>query len=681
MKRTFFIFLSFALFSNYSAASAGAAPPGPPPRTIDRPAQSASPTTTLPSLPSSALPAAPAPAISPEEQALFDQAKSLFEQSNDDALLPVLEQFLLKFPNSPLLPTVYFQMGLLHVRKGDPKRAVEIFKTVLDKFPAFDRMNDVRSQLSDIYITLGDLEAALSFWKDIPGEEGAKVLVFDKVAAAYLDRKDYFKALQVLLLKQGLLLDPALNDAVRAEVSKIVRGQLQERDLLALAKQHPREFPGDEALMTLISFYDTKGDFYREEREIKQFLSSFESHSFSLEARTLLGRIHDKIKSNRYLIGVVLPLSGKLAPFGLSALNGVELALRQFKGAAPGASVGLVVKDLEEEPPPSRSGVEGWLNEYHPVALVGPLLSKEVDRIVPIIEKEGLILITPGATSPRLTSLGQTVFRNAITAPAQCHAIAEYAVTKLNLKHFAILFPKESYGMEWVKCFSEETAKLGAETVDAESYPLNDTDFTAPIRRLKDVDLKKNGASEVVGARKKKEVAYSPGFDALFLPGDAQNIGLLIPQLVFHNIQDVVFLGAGGWNTPDFFRFVGPYAEGAVFVDVFFPGSADPFIRKFVAQYRAEFQQEPDLFAAQAFDAARMILAALEGGATTSREIRESLINLKNFPGASGLISEVRNGEMVKKPFLIQVQKGKFVQINPEEPPPLPAVSKEIKIP
>jgi branched-chain amino acid transport system substrate-binding protein len=164
------------------------------------------------------------------------------------------------------------------------------------------------------------------------------------------------------------------------------------------------------------------------------------------------------------------------------------------------------------------------------------------------------------------------------------------------------------------------------------------------------------------------------------LPGDAQKVGLLIPQLAFHNIKDTVLLGTSGWDTPDLVRLAGPYAEGATFIDGFFRESPELIVREYVRRYRLKFQQEPDLFAAQAYDATRLILSALEGGAMTSQEIREAISKSKNFPGASGLIYEVKEGEIVKKPFFVQVHKKKFVQVEELEEDLPPASLEEGEI-
>lgn len=648
LKRSFFLSLIFLL--SFPPVGIGQSPPTDPP--------------SAPSTGNTPLDSVTGP-ITPEEKSFFDQAKSASASGQAEAALSSFEQFVLKFPNSGLLPDVYLEMGQLYSKRGEMKRAIEALETILDRFSRHARADEARLHLSDLYLMLGELKEVMDLWSDLPGRESSKMLIYEQVAQAYLDQNEFLEAIQVLMEKKELVVDPVANSAVREGIISIVKEKLPEKELQTIVKQFGSSFPADEALVRLIRIYDSRGDFYREEREIKRFLAGFPNHLFTGEAKQLVSQIREKIKAHRFLVGVALPLSGRLAPFGNNALNGVQLALQQFKESLPGASVGLVVRDLDEDESRSQDVLGAWIDEFRPIAMIGPLLSKEVDRIAPVVEKADLVLITPGATAVRLSSLGKSVFRNAITSRFQCHAMAEYAVAQMNLRRFAVLFPKEGSGSEWVRCFSEEVSRLGGEIVHAEPYPVDSTDFTATIRLLKEADLKKNGVVEIVQeGRRKREVSYTPGFDAIFLPGDANKAGLIIPQLVFHNIKAIPLLGTSGWNTPEFLKLVGPYAEGATFIDGFFAGSPDPMVRKFVGQYRAKFQQEPDLFAAQAFDAARLVLATLEGGALTPRDVKAALAKTKDFQGVSGLVSEIRDGEVLKKPILIQVQKGKLVQVD-----------------
>ncbi len=627
-----------------------------------------------------------------EERQLLDQAQSYSDRGNTGQAHSALEEFLLRYPNSNLLPDVYLLLSAVYTRTEQFKRSIEVLKTFLDQFPNEARAGQVRLLLSDIYFDLEAFKEVFSFWKDIPGEEGSKSIVYDRLAQAYSEREDYLNALVVLMEKKALVIDPLTNELVRNNVTSIVRGNLEEDELYYIIKEFKAEFPADEAMIRLIELYDGREDYHRSGREIKKFVSLFPMHPFAPHARNLLDALKDKVKSNRFLIGVMLPLSGKLAPFGKTALNGTELALHFFQEELPGASVGLVVKDLKERILPDESRgvrdpfqavIEDWLEEYRPVAVIGPLLSREVNRVAPMVERADVALITPAATARRLNSLGKNVFRNAVTNRFLCRAIAEYAVIHMSLRHFGVFFPDERTGEQWVRCFSKAVTALGGEVLHAEPYPMNNSDFSRAILRLKKADLARHGAIEVVeglvineteepeegitqepAQEPEEETLYIPGIDAIFLPGDARITGLIVPQLLFHGFEGVTLLGERGWNSPRFLKLVGPYAEGAVFVDGFFKDSPDPLTQRFVHEYRRKYHQDPDVFAAQAFDAVRIVLTALQGGALSPEEIKARLSEITDFPGVSGYIYEVRQGDMIKKPFFIEINNKRFLQLN-----------------
>lgn len=633
-----------------------------------------------------------------EEQNLLDQAKSYADQGNNELANSSLEEFLFKYPNSDLLPEVYLLLSAIYTRTEQLKRSIEVLKTFLDQFPDESRAGQVRLMLTDIYFDLEAFKEVFSFWKDIPGEEDSKVMVYGKLVKSYSEREDDLNALLVLMEKEALVSDPLENSVVREDVISIVRNRLGEDDLDYIIKEFKPEFPADEGMIRLIELYDGREDYYRGGREVKRFISLFPMHPFAPRARNLLEIMKDRAKLNRFLIGVMLPLSGKLAPFGKTALNGTELALHFFREELPGASVGLVVKDLQEQIPPDESRgfrdpfqavIEDWLDEYRPIAVVGPLLSREVSRVAPMVERADVALITPAATARRLRSLGRNVFRNAVTNRFLCRAIAEYAVVHMSLRHFAVFFPDERTGEQWVSCFSRAVSELGGEVVHAESYPMNNSDFSRPILRLKKADLARYGEIEVVEkiakvedeekedvleegivperggtAETQEETLYIPGIDAIFLPGDARITGLIIPQLLFHGFEGVTLLGERGWNSPQFLKLVGSYADGGVFVDGFFKDSPDTLTQRFVHEYQKKYHQDPDVFAAQAFDAVRIILTALQGGALSPEEIRESISSMTNFPAVSGHIYEVRDGNMIKKPFFIEINNSRFMQVN-----------------
>ncbi|MFQ5544267.1 MAG: penicillin-binding protein activator [Nitrospiria bacterium] len=501
----------------------------------------------------------------------------------------------------------------------------------------------------------------------LTGEVDSKRIVYGRLAKIHADRGDYLSSLKIMLRKRELTDDPSMYTILENEIALLIREKLQLKALESVVEEFGALFPADEALIRLMSYYDEQGDYYREEREARRFLKRFPEHHHSQRVQNFLNRIGDKIKAERYLIALLLPLSGKLRDFGNSALQGAELAIQFFKEAFPEVSVGLIVRDLQEDPSQIRITLEGWLNTYLPIAIVGPLLSKEVNRIAPVVERANIALITPGATARDLASLGNAVFRNAATNRFLCNAIAEYAVLQLSIVRFAVLYPEEGSGRRWIDCFSEGVQKLGGKVVLVESYSLDETDFTKTIGDLRKEDLRNEGFLEILeveGEEGETEEIYTPGFEGIFLPADAVRAGLIIPQLIFHDYDGITLLGTNSWNSSEFLNLVGPYAEGAVFADGFFKDSPDLNVEMFVREYEERYNETPDLFAAQSFDATRLILNTLTEGALTPQKVKMKVANTIDFSGVSGFVYEMFEGEAIKEPFFIQVQNGRFVQAH-----------------
>ncbi len=603
---------------------------------------------------------------SPVEKSFFLSAKSSFDAGNSELSLSYLREFILNHQQSPLLSDTYLLLSIIYSERGELKQSAEALNKFMERFPHEYRLRQVQYRLSELYFQLGKLRQVFDLWQDIPGEIKAKKEVYQKLAAKYVEAGKFLDGLQSMMARKALMSDPMERTLIKHEIALLIREQLGEKALKSVVAQFAASYPADEAMIRLIRFYDMQGDYHSEDNAARDFLSRFPNHQYASQARHILDEIKSKIKSDQYLIAVILPLSGKLSHFGQKALHGAELAVQLFKEALPMASVGLVVRDTEADPSRLRLTLEAWLEEYRPIAVVGPLLSKEVNRLAPIAARAELAVITPGATSRRLLSLGETVFRNAVTNRVLCRAIAEYAVLQLSIERFAVLYPDEKLGQRWIDCFSDGVAELGGEVVLSESYSLKNSDFSSSLVRLKKADLKKDGFIELVEDEKKgtSKTIYTPGFEGIFLPADAVRAGLIIPQLLFYDFNDVRVLGTNAWNSSEFLDLVGPYADGVVFVDGFFKESKDPIVEGFVRRFRQRFNEEPDLFAAQTFDATRLVLASLRGGAQTPAQVKGAIAGAVDFPGVSGFIYEILEGEVIKEPFFIQVQDGKFVQVN-----------------
>ena len=98
------------------------------------------------------------------------------------------------------------------------------------------------------------------------------------------------------------------------------------------------------------------------------------------------------------------------------------------------------------------------------------------------------------------------------------------------------------------------------------------------------------------------------------------------------------------------------------FVDGFFSDSEATLVRDFVDQYQSFFGESPSILAAQAYDAAQMLLKIYHSGKKNRRTLREGLLEIADFPGVSGKTSFLVSGDSEKELFVLTVRKNKIVE-------------------
>ncbi len=359
------------------------------------------------------------------------------------------------------------------------------------------------------------------------------------------------------------------------------------------------------------------------------------------------------------VLGVILPLSGRYAAFGRAVQRGMELALEQHGSVE--FPVQLIYKDSGGDSERSAQAVSELANTDQALAALGPLTGVAAEAAAARAQLERLPLLTLSQRDG-LAETGSYVFRSSLTSSLQARTLARYAVEEKGLGSFAVLAPDNRLGQDMSRRFRTEIEKLGGRIVASRSYAPDATDFRRQILQLKgeNPDARQPAESEETNLQKEELP-----FEALFIPDYSEKVGLIAPQLAYYGVRDIDLLGINGWNDPQLVRLAGEYVEGAVFPDGFFRYSPYPFVQSFVNSYFERYGEEPTILEAQGYDAVAMILAQLSQGAELSRDgLRESLSQLRNYPGVAGSTSFDSQGDAHKVLFLLQVQNGNIVQIN-----------------
>src|SRR5437867_3205498 len=409
------------------------------------------------------------------------------------------------------------------------------------------------------------------------------------------------------------------------------------------------------------------GDDFKVTRDTRQFLQRFPKHPLAGIATDALIAQRKKLKGKDVIIGALLPFTGSLQSYSQDVLNGARVALDEALETSSRFSLGLVTKDTEGDDKMLAIELDDLLEGYRPVAVIGPLLTRNVKAIAPAADLHQVPFLTPTATLSEVQRLSPYLFNTGVNNRALVRDLAAYAIDALGCKRATILAPQDAYGADMSQTCTEEMRRLGAEIIVSETYALDVTDFGQPIKRIKDVDLKRYGkleTSPTVMKKGKQVKMYVPGFDAIFLPGDAAKVGLIAGQLQFHGMK-VLLLGTNGMNSPDLIRIGSRAVEGAVFVDSFFVDSPEPAVRNFVERYVRRFKEPPSPFAAQAYEAMQLALSAVRGGALTGRAVRDRIASTRNVPGLAGPVSMNPTGYLERRYSIIQVKGGKFVPAPP----------------
>jgi ABC-type branched-subunit amino acid transport system substrate-binding protein/predicted negative regulator of RcsB-dependent stress response len=608
-------------------------------------------------------PSATVPTQKERVPAVLDQAKGLIEHSQHDNAITLLTEFTTRNPRSPHLDKAYLLMAAALTGKQAYSEAVSYLEQLLSEFPNSELTGRARIMLARARVEMGEADAALPVLaeaRSLTPDVTTRREALRMIGEIYSAKADPLKAVEAWL--DELDATPAdQRQEVRDRLETLVLEKMDRKMLQGLRDAYPARYPGDLALIRLIELQSSRGEDHLAERNIQLFLSRFPGHAYTQTASELLRSLRAKLKNSQYVMAAVLPLTGRLAPFGTEVLNGIRLALDKAKDTGL-LSVGLIVKDSEADKGVLRGELLEIIAEYSPIAVIGPLMSRDLPLASSIAEQTETPFITPSATSADVRKYSSFLFSTALTPPPQAHRIVDYAMTRLAYDRFCVLHPDTAYGRELAKQFTQEVRQRGGEIIAMESYKPTDTDFGPQIRRIKELDLQHYGTTTTTKTSKgTPKTDYKPGFDAIFLPGDYGQVALIAPQLVFYDIK-VTLLGTNGWNSPELIRLSDRWMEGGLFVDAFFVDSPDPGIQEFVDRYRRRYQSNPSVFAAQAYDAARLVLDGVRRGATNGRTLRDQLKVAETTVGNTALFGPT--GVLNRRLFVIQVKQNRFVQID-----------------
>ncbi len=618
------------------------------------------------------IPAGCAPKLPPEPQwekdarAFLTQAENFYSKKQYDQAAKAADAFFTRYPKSRYGDRALYLLGEIRVNQRDYRQALSYYKEIIEKYPASPLIPEAKYKLGKCYFELKEYDLAVANLEDRSriADPGQRRNISEMLSYSYLVKKNYPMALREYVSLLANAQNPKQLTGYRERIREIIDKNLNEDELKTIAAGNA--YPADLAQLRLAALQIEQRKYREAIRTSKDFLERFPSHPEKTRAEMLANEATSGLTMPRYWVGALVPQSGQLAVFGDRVFKGIQLAVHAYNLQDPDNRVELLVKDTEGLPDKAVAGLNE-LASKNIVAAVGPVTTREEEAIAPVLDKLQIPLIRPAASRAGFSIKTPWIFRNALTIDSQAFAAAQYALS-MKLRRFVIFYPDDPYGKDLSHLFTRFLERK-AEILASIPYPPDTKDFGPYIRRVMEIDLRsrKIMLPEDEAERKKLLAEYTPGFDALYLPGYAERVGLLIPQLAFYNITGAAMIGSDNWHSPDLIERAGRYAEGAVFVDGFFAESSDPAVKAFVNAYRSAYQEEPDILSAQAYDSAMMVFSLLKERRENPLAVREGLLAIRDYPGITGLTTFGGSQEAQKKLFLIKIEDGAFTLLATEK--------------
>jgi len=344
------------------------------------------------------------------------------------------------------------------------------------------------------------------------------------------------------------------------------------------------------------------------------------------------------------LIGEVGSLTGAQATFGISTRNGIEMAIDEVnaRGGVDGRKVAVRVYDNQSKPEEAANAVTRLIAQDGAKLILGEVASTNSLAMAPKAQAAKVPMISPASTNPKVTEVGDFIFRVCFIDPFQGLVMAKFARENLKAQKAAVLRDNKSdYSIGLAQVFTEKFKGFGGQIVAEEDYAQGDTDFRAQLTAIKS---------------SKPDVVFVPGYytDAGLIARQARQLGLT-----------ATLLGGDGWESEKLFELGGSAIEGSYYSNHYAVDNPAPKTQKFLTDYKKRFGSVPDSLAALGYDAAMVGLAAIdEANGTDGPAVRDAIARTKDFDGVAGKINLDAKRNAIKPAVVLKVAGGKLQYVT-----------------
>lgn len=349
-------------------------------------------------------------------------------------------------------------------------------------------------------------------------------------------------------------------------------------------------------------------------------------------------------KAEDVTIGAIEILTGPASRYGVAIKNGFDLALDEVNkagGVIGGKKLVIQYEDTAGNKDQAVNAARKLIGIAKVPVILGPTLSNEMFAAGPVANEQKVPIVGTSTTAAGITAIGPYVFRTSLPESDVVPVTLKAAQAKFGIKKVAVMYANDdAFSKSGYDVFKASLEKMGIQTLTTETFGTKDSDFSAQLTKIKSLNPDAICVSALV----------EPASGVLL---DARSIGL---------DEKIRFIGGNGFNSPKLGDIAGDAADGTLVGSPWFIAKADPANAKFVADYRAKYKDDPDQFAAQAYDTLHIVANAItKAGAADPEKIKTALQATK-YDGVMGPFSFTADRDPADSSgvVVLEMKGGKF---------------------
>jgi len=373
--------------------------------------------------------------------------------------------------------------------------------------------------------------------------------------------------------------------------------------------------------------------------------------------------IKEIVSSKTVNIGFLGPIENNPeSPYGLAMLHGAQLAIDEanakggygVSGMSSGRPYELKIHNDSAQWGASSTEAVKMIFDEHVVAVLGSVDAASTHIMLRVSLKLEFPIMDTATTDPTVTETRiPWLIHNFPDDRQQGYALADYLFKQQKLKRIGVIRLQARYGRVGVSKFFDEAKRMGHVPVLEVKFLRGDTDFSIQLRMLQNAHL-----------------------DGVVIWGEAAEAGLILKQMRSMGMKQPVF-GSSRLDYPALLKTAGPAAEGLVTACALDLSSSDPKWLEFQKKYRAQFNSDPDAYAAYAYDGMNMLLASIEKAGLNRGNIMDAFRDFQKtgYEGVAGHAQFDYTLNNIAPISMVRVHGGEFVYWKAPRPEQIAAKS------